>query len=181
MSFARRLATVIEIVFAGNLTAAAEAGGVPAPTLHRIMDGSVASPRIGTLRKLADGLGLPLAWLLGDMSTQEAQHVGPGIPENIWLVLSYHTRRQDALRERITALEANTADGRRLKKDFASFNFLPFTSDTPLSEGLDNLCIHLDPSNKKDLALIRAWADLSTLLLEAALQKLRTTQNKTKD
>ena len=173
MLIAKRLALLVSAVFDGNVTEAAGAVEVPVPTLHRILDGSVDTPRLQTLRKFAEGFGVPLAWILGDISTVEAQQFGSGIPEAVWLVLSYHMRRQNRLRERIGLFEVATETGKSLKEGFMDFNFLPFASEMPMIPALDELSTELDAKDSKDMALIRQWAALSTAFLESALTKLR--------
>jgi transcriptional regulator with XRE-family HTH domain len=176
---AKRLRAIVDTVFDGNVSAAAQVADVPVPTLHRILDRSVESPRIATLRTLADGLGVPLGWLLGDLTTEQAQEIGPpGIPEALWLIIASHSKRQNALRARIAAVEPHNEEGRRLKRDFEEFNFLPFTSERPLIPALDYLSTLFDSRNERDLRVVRHWADFSTMLLESALQKLKSAQSR---
>lgn len=62
-----RLAQIVRVVFDGNELAAAEAVGVPQSTLHRILAGKTADPRLSTLRRLAEGFNVELSWLTGEV------------------------------------------------------------------------------------------------------------------
>ncbi len=100
-----RLRQIVDVVFAGSSHAAAIAADVQPSTLHRLLDGSVSDPRMGTLRSLAESFGVPLGWLVGDMSTEAAQGTESNLPEGYWLLRSYHGRRQRAARAAITDQE----------------------------------------------------------------------------
>ena len=99
-----RLQQVVDVLYAGNETAAAEDAGVLQSTLHRILAGTTTDPKVSTLQLLADGFGVPIEWLMG-----QRQLSAP--PEDDWIVqydfpdwftiLYWHWRKRTrALRER---------------------------------------------------------------------------------
>jgi len=59
----------------GSVNAAARALGMPEGTLHRLATGERPNPTLDTLRKIADGLDMPLADLIreidGDVRTTQ--------------------------------------------------------------------------------------------------------------
>ncbi len=63
-SLASRVAGLIRQHFDGSVSAGAQAYGVPQPTLFRIVGGKSESPRVGTLRRIADYHRTTIDWLL---------------------------------------------------------------------------------------------------------------------
>ena len=99
-----RLQQVVDVLYAGNETAAAEDAGVLQSTLHRILAGTTIDPKVSTLQLLADGFGVPVEWLMGQGNLSAP-------PEDDWIdqydfpdwfaILYWHWRKRTrALRER---------------------------------------------------------------------------------
>lgn len=54
----------------GSINAAARALKMPEGTLHRLYSGERDNPTLETLRKIADGLGVPLAELVAELDAE---------------------------------------------------------------------------------------------------------------
>lgn len=115
-----RLQQVVDVLYAGNETAAAEGAGVLQSTLHRILAGTTIDPKVSTLQLLADGFGVPVEWLM-----EQPELSAP--PEDVWIdrydlpdwfVLLYRQwrKRTRGLRERQseTGLRAHTPYAKEL-------------------------------------------------------------------
>ena len=83
----RRLGLVVDVVFRGSNREAADAAGVPPPTLHRILSGEIVNPSVASLEKLAKAYHLPVAWLLGEA---EADLEGLPVAATWWWLLERH-------------------------------------------------------------------------------------------
>ena len=101
-----RLQRVVDVLYAGNETAAAEDVGVQQSTLHRILAGTTVEPKVSTLQVLADGFGVPVEWLMGqtDLSASpEDDWIDRfGLPDWFSLLYRQWRKRTRALRERLT-------------------------------------------------------------------------------
>lgn len=167
-----RLLAVVNAVFGGNVNAAAKSWAVPVSTVHRILEGQVEAPRLDTLRQIAEGSGIPIAWLLGDSTTDSAQGGAPAIPEPYWLIISHHAARQRRARDRLERVSPDGPAARRLKTEFLRLQLGPF-SDDPAVPALDHLLTKLSPTSERDLDFVRQWAELSSAAIEIVFDKIK--------
>lgn len=166
-TLAERLSQVVGIVFAGNVHQAAQAGGVPTSTLHRILEGQVEDPRIGTLRRLAEGFGVSVGWLTGEVDDAVEFREAP-----TWksLILRYNETRQRPLRAALAG--ATTKAGKRLAATYAELNWLERKGEGPIPE--PHLIFEDAPRQGDDdrTALLRQVGELETAILNAAVRRL---------
>lgn len=115
-----RLQQVVDVLYEGNETAAAEAAGVQQSTLHRILAGTTIDPKISTIQLLADGFGVPAEWLMGqrDLSAppEDDWIEAERLPDWFSLLYRQWRKRTRALRERLSeaGLQAHTPYAKEL-------------------------------------------------------------------
>jgi hypothetical protein len=162
-----RLTRIVNAVFDGNVTAAATQARISPIGLHRVLHGKVTGPRLNTIQDYAESFGVPLAWLLGELSTTDAQPDGVDLPEPFWLILAFNRHRQERVREKLRSQRPATATARQIQNAFVLFDFFPLSPDFP-DQRVTVLAKQLNPKNVADLAVIRRCAELESLLLETA-------------
>lgn len=160
-----RLARVVKIVFAGSINAAAIAANVEPSTLHRLLEGKVADPRINTVRKLAEAFGVPTAWLLGVESTESAQGKETLLPEAYWLLRSFHRRRQQADRELLKRAVGGSAI--QVREGLANLDLLPASEGFPL-ESVSHLLREVPQDDPDRVQIERDFAELEGRLVAMA-------------
>ena len=117
---AMRLEQVVDVLYGGNETAAAEDAGVQQSTLHRILAEITKDPKISTLQMLADGFGVPVEWLMGqtDLSATPEDHWIDkyGLPDWFSLLYRQWRKRTRTLREKLSeaGLQAHTPYAKEL-------------------------------------------------------------------
>jgi Helix-turn-helix len=110
--FRRRLRTIIEEVFEGNVNKAAEEIGFSQPTLHKILSGQIGESKDSTISALAEKFGVSAAWLRG-----ETDLPGPAryVPLNLALLFLYHERRQRPTREWLANFKPQSQHGKEVQ------------------------------------------------------------------
>jgi transcriptional regulator with XRE-family HTH domain len=168
-ALATRLRDVVDTVFDGNVLAAAMALGLPVSTLHRILERKVAGPRLDTLYRIAEGLGVSAGWLLGEVS--DDQEFG-GVPRWRHLIVAHNRRRQRKARAELSTSKPSTARGKRLATAYRGLDWLTDPSTSPIPH-LDLLIEGSARGNRLESRLLRQLAELETALLEAAVVRLK--------
>jgi len=126
-AFRKRLQTAIDMVFSGNVSAAAEGLGVLQPTLHKILAGRIGESKASTVALLADRLGVKVSWLRGDSDdpVEYPTDLAPqrSIPLGHHLVLAYHYRQVNDYRDWIRQLgRPKTKAGKALLEAFLAWD-----------------------------------------------------------
>lgn len=101
-----RLREIVDTVFNGNEKAVADAAGVQPSTVMRILAGQIKNPRVGTLEKLASGVGVPLKWLTGEMRAFPT-HINQHLPRWLYLLKAYTVHRQREDREWLKGVQTS--------------------------------------------------------------------------
>ncbi len=156
-----RLARIVRIVFNGNSFAAAKAARMEASTLHRLLVGDVEGPRLSTVERLADAFGVPVGWLLGEISCPDQNEM----PEAYWLILCYHRHRQRVFRNEKTTQRKMQPNSTKLFEPLA-FDLRPGQTVIPMAS-MTGLFASSAP-NEKQINLFREAAELETAIVEAA-------------
>ena len=157
----------MDVLFDGNLLKAAEEGGVHQPSLHRLVSGSVQTPRRRTLEKIAAAFGVTVEWLLG-----ERDPTYPDLPPWYALILGYNRKRQRKNRVWLADAEAKDAQTRRLIREYRAYELL---SDDPANIKIPGAAeLFRSPARDKGKwQALRALGDTETTVLELAVTRLR--------
>jgi transcriptional regulator with XRE-family HTH domain len=142
-------------------------------TLHRLVEGGVQEPRIGTLRKLADAFGVPIGYLLGDISADAAQGPSSPLPEPYWLIQSFHRRRQETTRNWLRKVSGVPSHEREFLIDFLDFKFSPLGADFPIP-GVQHLVEPIGNPTSHQIGIVRRFAEMESELIEAAAERLKS-------
>lgn len=161
----QRLARIVEVVFGGSSNAAAVAASVEPSTLHRLLEGKVADPRVNTVRKLADAFGVPTAWLLGLVTTESAQGDELPLPEVYWLLRSFHRRRQREDRE-ILKYAASGAPN-QVRERLVQLDLMPASEGFPL-KSVSHLLRELPADDPERVQIERDFAELEGRIIAMA-------------
>jgi hypothetical protein len=164
--FRDRLREVVEVVFDGNVAAAAKAARMEPSTLHRIIHSRVGDPRLATARRLAESWGVPVSWLFGDVSAADAQRENP-LPTPLWLIQSFFDRSQQRLRDSLRS----TSPPNSAVADLSLFPRGRRADIAAVSSIIDT-----ENPTSKDIDAVRRLAEAETMLLELAVQRLRREQ-----
>lgn len=165
-----RLQRVVDVVFRGNSHAASQAMEVEPSTLHRILEGRVSEARISTVRRLANALGIPVSWLLGELTSQVAQTSKPLLPEPVWLIWSFHRAHQRKARTALAQAPAAKRKGSRAAQ-LREFRFSPFEKEFPIPV-LTDLITTGDSPTAEELEMVRRCAEFESAVVELAASKL---------
>lgn len=161
-----RLSLVVDAVFAGNVSKAATAVDVPTPTLHRIVTGQIQSPRIATIRQIADRLGVSASWLIGERSDgDEFGHSSP------WraLITAYNARRAEELRLKLRHLKPRTAKARRIA---AAYQKMSWEVEPPVP-ALNDLIDEDGDDDRFLVLMLREFGGLQAELMTRAIERVR--------
>ena len=174
---AQRLNSIVRTVFEGNALDAATAAAVLPSTLTRLLTGSVVAPRLTTVQALSDAFGLPVGWLIGELSTAGAQAGEAPLAESFWLLSRYYGRRQLADREWLMRVAGPSVTGtnreaREIIKYFSKFRLLP-DGGSELNVALSAVVDFSKEGGTAELEIFRSLAVLETNLLAAAVARLR--------
>jgi transcriptional regulator with XRE-family HTH domain len=175
-----RLSLVVNVVFGGNAFSASQAAGLQASTMHRILEGKVAEPRLSTIRRIADAYGLPLPWLLGEMTEGQARLATAAAdltdfwpqPQNAWLVYAYHRTRQQPAREWLARAYSDAPSTQATIEQLRRFDFVPAAASFPVP-AIRRILAEGDERTDADLAVTRMCAEMETAVLEYAVEKLK--------
>lgn len=165
-----RLRLIVINVFDGNAFLAAREAGIEPSTLHRILEGKVLEPRIPTVERIAEKMGVPPAWLLGAISTEIAQSTEPKLPEAYWLIVSFYRNKQRPMRARLAAATQLSSEARQLIRKIENFDISPLEGFP--SPFITDQLLSTKPT-ARDLSLIRGCLRLETEVLEYAEYALR--------
>src|SRR6185312_162270 len=175
-----RLSRVVQVVFDGDATAAAHAASTLPSTLHRILEGKVEAPRISTVAKMADGFGLPFAWLIGEVSTADAQAKEPvRLWEPYWLISRFHRRTQQFNRSWLARVKEDRNNGYnreaiKIIADYTDFGLIPNGSGDAVLDLYIKPLINLPaPGTAVEIALYRRLAEVETEMVALAVKRLR--------
>lgn len=178
-NLAVRLSAIVDAAFGGNAVAAAHAASLPASTVHRVVEGKVTAPRLTTLEALAEAYGLPLSWLVGEVSAREAQHGAEVVlPEALWIVRQTFRRRQRDDRRWLDRVETSHAysdnpEIRKIVADFSDFRLLPDGTGTALDVQLLPVIAEAEPVGEQEIIAYRALAEAETRVLALAVKRLK--------
>lgn len=166
-----RLRLVVEHVFAGNSAAAAKAADMEPSTLHRILNDRVGDPRLTTAQRLADSFGVPVSWLLGEASAEQAQGDKAAVPLPLWLIRSYHDKVQSRARELLRQSQVGDNRMRRLMGELAGLQLFP--RDGRASVPALPAIIDVQSPSRKEVTMLRSLAEIETAVLDHAIARLR--------
>lgn len=170
-AFKKRLARLVDVVFEGNVYSAARAAGIPQPTLQRLLEGTTAQPRIGTVKRLADGYGVPMGWLLGELPSEGAQGPMAALPEPLWLIQAHYRSAQRGMRMWIRNARAPDEKAKEIIQYFQDFSISPLEG-YPNQQFTDEL-FKGDELDAYSLSLLKGSLSLETELLLNAVRLLR--------
>jgi hypothetical protein len=162
--FQRRLLRVVKLVFDHSESATAKGVGLPASTIHRMVTGAIAEPRSSKLTRIADALGVPAAWLRGELSTRDAIAGDTGLSEAQWLLRCHAKARQRDARAKIEQLsEGDAGAGRAV----AELQLIPGAHGFPLPAVVD-LLNRWSADDPLRVDVERQFAELETALIRLA-------------
>jgi transcriptional regulator with XRE-family HTH domain len=180
-----RLARVVDVVFGGNALEAASAAGMLPSTLHRLLQGSVQAPRLSTLKSLADTFGVPVGWLIGEVSTSGGQSAETPLAEVYWILQKFYRRKQLADREwiRVAASDpkmVNIPEIKEMINLFRNFRLMPDGGGTLPGRFLPPAIVDFTKSGTQpEVEIFRNLALLETHLLAVAVAKMKKMGAKT--
>jgi hypothetical protein len=173
--FAKRLDSIVHVLFDGNGRLAARTVGMDATAFHRLATGVTPNPRLTTLRALAHGFGLPIAYLSGEKSSEELQPRESRVAEEFWMLMQFYSSRQESLRNLIASIASEMSVPQRRKNpeliELSEFSLFPLDLSSPIA----TLAPLLNRENpiKEEIDLVRTLYEAETVILELALKRLK--------
>ncbi|MCO4098884.1 MAG: helix-turn-helix domain-containing protein [Gemmatimonas sp.] len=154
----------MRLVFDHSESATAKGVGLPASTIHRMVTGAIAEPRTSKLTQIADALGVPAAWLRGELSTRDAMAGESELSEAQWLLQCHAKARQRDARAKIEQLSGERAG---VGRAVAELQLIPGAHRFPLPAVVDllNCWSAVDP---RRVDVERQFAELETALIRLA-------------
>lgn len=166
-----RLRLIISTVFGGNSLEAAQAAGVEASTLHRIVEGKVHDPRLSTLERLARAFGVPLEWLLGLRDQPTEPMAGRDASGSLWLVEAFNRARQQPYQDWISGSRGYRSQASRLRS--ALIELPPIGPDMALGRDATAVLVGGADRENYQLAVARLAGDLEMELLRWGVARLQ--------
>ena|ERR1700682_5836404 len=171
-----RLRLIVEVVFEGNAKAAAEGTHLKAPAFHRLLTGGIENPRISTISKLSEFLGVPIEYLVGTVSAEEAQGTIDRLPEELWLLRSYYTFRQRRSRDWLATYAQRIRPQKRVDCgdliNLSKVFLFPLDPTSPLKSSIGAALGTLG-AHPKVFDSVRQLYKAETALLEQAVETLK--------
>ena len=123
IDLADRIQDLIKRDFAGNLNRAANAWGVPQPTLHRYVNRRTDEPRARQLQRIAKFYGTTIDWLLDGVGTGPLESPYPIVELRAWETLVKALKLPAAVEPVVLAMPGSISSAHTTLCEWGMFNW----------------------------------------------------------